>query len=245
MYPILFKIGGLTIYTHGVLAVFGIVLGSYILFKLAQKEKLNTAVLFDNIVYAVLIGIIGARLTYFFLYRDQFSNFLEILYLWRGGMVSYGGFIFGFATFIALIKAQKSDLHHWLKISAIAFPIGLFWGRIGNIFAGEYAGVVTINKLNFDGSVPVTLYEAVLLAVIAFFLYLIYVKSNKGITKYLFFLFGLSYTAGRFIIDFWRDEDKIIFNLSIGQMTSLILFIFFLITAIYLLTQERRKHYTI
>lgn len=246
MHPELFKIGGLTIYTHGVLAVLGIVFSSYLLSVLAKKEKLDTTVLFDNIVYAVLVGIIGARLTYFILYRDQFTSFAEIFYLWQGGMVSYGGFIPGFIAFVSLLKMQKADVASWLKISAIAFPAGLFWGRIGNLFAGEYFGISTASRLSLAGQIPVTLYEAILLVVITLSLYLFYLKGSQKIGRYLFCLLGLSYTAGRFIIDFWRDENRILLNtFSIGQLTSLFLFIFFAILTTKLLLQERRSYQTI
>ena len=221
MYPELFKIGNLTIYTHGVLAVLGIIVGSYILLSLAKKSGLDTSFLFDNIVYSVLVGIIGARLTYFFLYREQFDSFSEIIYLWQGGMVSYGGFIPGFMAFFLLLKSQKTKISDWLAISSIAFPAGLFFGRLGNIFAGEYAGFSTNSKINLDGFIPVTLYEGILVLLLAVTNYFLYRKNvNKG---NLFAWFIFSYSLGRFIIDFWRDEGKLILNISTGQAASLIL----------------------
>jgi phosphatidylglycerol:prolipoprotein diacylglycerol transferase len=245
MYPELFKIGSLTFYTHGVLAVFGIFLGSLAIYLLARKEKIKNGFLFDNVVYSVLVGIIFARITYFFVYSDQFSSIKEIFYIWQGGMVSYGGFIPGFITFILLLKAQKAQLSRWLAISAIAFPIGLFWGRIGNIFAGEYSGVLTTSKFNLGGVIPVPLYEATLLVLIIACLLLMYKKWHKLFEQYSFFIFILSYTLGRFIIDFWRDESKILFNISLGQMVSLLIFIITAIFLVYGYVKERRKNATI
>lgn len=242
MYPELFRIGQLTIYTHGVLAVLGIILGSFFIFILAKNAKLNTAFLFDNIIYSVLVGVIGARITYFFLYRDQFKSLSEILYLWQGGMVSYGGFIPGILTFILLLRYQKENISRWLAISSIAFPAGLFLGRIGNIFAGEYAGIPTAGRFNLDGYIPVNLLEAILLLVIFFAMLILYKKTSKLLDKYLFAIFALSYTAGRFIIDFWRDEKDIIFKLSVGQITGLAIFL--LMLAYVLKISRRRVHET-
>ena len=42
MYPILFEINGFNIYTHGVLAVVGIIAGSVLIYLIAKKEKMNT-----------------------------------------------------------------------------------------------------------------------------------------------------------------------------------------------------------
>jgi phosphatidylglycerol---prolipoprotein diacylglyceryl transferase len=233
MHPILFKIGNVTLYTHGVLAVLGILVGSYILYRLAVKSRLDTSFLFDNIVYSVLIGIIGARLTYFLLYPDQFRNLSEIFYLWQGGMVSYGGFIPGFIAFVLLLKYQKQTIMPWLNLSAIAFSAGLIFGRIGNIFAGEYSGVNTLSKYNLGGKVPVTLYEAVLLLfILAILVGLRYIK-NSSIMNYSFYLFISLYTLGRFVIDFWRDESKMFLHISIGQITSLSIL---LITLLLLIT---------
>lgn len=237
MYPQLLKIGNFTLYTHGVLAVLGIIVASFILYKLAKKEKLSLTFLFDNIVYAILIGIIGARITYFLLYRDQFDNILEIFYLWQGGMVSYGGFIPGIAAFIGLLKLQDAKVRSWLPILAIALPFGLFWGRIGNIMAGEYAGVVTQSKFNLSGYVPVPLYEAGLLLIIGTVIFMIYRRGNQRVNRYLFEFLILSYTLGRFIIDFWRDESNLWFQLSLGQIISAVIFLitlFVLIRSVYL-----------
>jgi phosphatidylglycerol:prolipoprotein diacylglycerol transferase len=242
VFPELFKIGRFTLYTHGVLAVIGIIFGSYTLFLLAKKEKLNTAFLFDNIIYSVLIGIIGARLTYFLLYREQFNSFSEIFRLWEGGMVSYGGFIPGVLTFLLLLKLQQEKIAQWLAISSIAFSGGLFWGRIGNIFAGEYAGRPTLSKFNIDGYIPVTLYEAFLLVLLALSLLVMYKRMSKTIKKYLFFIFVLAYTGGRFILDFWREESKVALSLSIGQLVSLCLFLFVFILLLYTLFEGRKKN---
>ena len=240
MYPELFKIGGLIFYTHGVIAVLGILLGSFILFLLAQKQRLKTDFLFDNIVYSVLIGIIFARITYFIIYHGQFANFREIFYLWQGGMVSYGGFIFGIIAFVFLLKAQKERLQGWMSVSSIAFSAGLLLGRIGDIFAGEYAGVPTTNKFNLDGFVPIPVYEAILLCLICITLIILYRVVTKLFEKYGFIFLVLAYSLGRFIIDFWRQENDIFLGISLGQIVSLIIFLTALIYFVTKLIKENR-----
>lgn len=242
MYPELFRIGGLIFYTHGVLAVLGIIIGSLIVYLLAKKQRLKTDYLFDNIVYSVLTGIVFARVTYFIIYHDQFSTFREIFYLWQGGMVSYGGFIPGFIVFVLLLRTQKVEISRWLSITSIAFPAGLFWGRLGNIFAGEYSGVATMSKFSLGGLVPVPAYEAILLALISAGLFLMYKKANKMFEKHAFAILAMSYTFGRFIIDFWRDESKIFLNISLGQTVSLLLFIAVMAFSIHKHVQLKHNH---
>ncbi len=242
MHPVLFKIGQFQFYTHGVLAVFGIIAASTVIFSLAGARKLSREYLFDNIIYSVLFGIIGARLTYFFLYRDQFAKWRDVFFVWQGGLVSYGGFIAGALALLAILRLQKAPVLTWLDLFAVALPLGIFFGRMGDIFAGEYFGVVNPASLAFAGRIPVTLYEGIWDLILFGSLFFFYKKSsmkaNNGI--YLSLSVGL-YSGGRFIIDFWRDDSNLVWNLSAGQITSLILFILSLLFFILQVTVVSRK----
>lgn len=238
MHPILFKIGGLIFYTHGVLAVLGIILCAIIVNKLAKKENLDRAFLFDNIIWAVLIGIIGARITYFFLYRDQFSSLTEIFYLQNGGMVSFGGFIPGAITFAWLLKSQKQPVLKWLDLMAIGFSAGLFLGRIGNLMAGEYAGKISTSRFAINGILPINLFEGIAVLLIAIILYIFYLKKTNFRDGFLIWLLVLFYGIFRFVIDFWREEAIVFWHLNLSQMTSLILAI---IALIYLISKSRAE----
>lgn len=241
MYPILFKIGGFTFYTHGLLSVAGIVVGALVLSYLAKKSSLDRTFLFDNVVYAVLFGIIGARLTYYFIYSSQFSSPIDILRLWQGGLVSYGGFILGGFTFWLLFKMQKQPVLKWSDLVTIAFFAGLFFGRLGNLFAGEYAGVITNSRLALDGVVPVTLHEGILDLGTFIVLWFFYRRLSLLYSGVVFGAGLLIYGVGRFIIDFWRDEADLFWRISLGQLTSLIVAIFGLIVLLSLILKRRRN----
>lgn len=223
MYPILFKIGSLTFYTHGVLAVFGIVLGSAIINALAKQRNLDRTLLFDNVIWSVLVGIIGARLAYFLLYRNQFDSLVEIFYLQNGGMVSFGGFVPGVIALYLLLKAQKQPLARWFDIISIGFAAGLFWGRIGNLMAGEYAGKISTGRFTIDGLIPINLYEGIIVALIGLLLYWVYSKNKNMVAGTVAWLFVLLYNLGRFVIDFWREERIAAFGLNLSQITCVIL----------------------
>lgn len=226
MHPVLFQIGNLTFYTHGVLAVLGIVLGSIVTYKFAKLADLNTELLFDNMVITTLFGIIGARITYFLIYPSNFESWTKVFYLWEGGLVSYGGFVLGTITFVLLLKKQKQQISKWLDVTTIGFFLGLFIGRIGDLFAGEYAGIATNSQWLsiFPGNnlIAVPFFEAMLCLMIfvisAIVYHKIYDRLNKAVL-YLgaFFIYGI----GRLIIDFGRDEKELVLSLSLGQITSL------------------------
>lgn len=223
MHPILFTIGNFTFYTHGLLAVLGIILGVYILYRLAKREKFEAKYLVDDVAYSVLIGIIGARITYFLLYRSQFANFTEIFQIWDGGMVSYGGFVLAGLAFWYFFSKKKENIQRWFDILAISFAPALILGRIGNIFAGEYSGVATASRLSLGGVVPIPLYEALLLLALSAFLFTLYFRYKKGLKPGIYFSTFLAvYGIGRFIIDIWRDESHLFLNISLGQTASLV-----------------------
>lgn len=193
--------------------------------------------LFDNIIYAVLAGIIGARILYFVLYRNQFSSFSEIFYLWNGGMVSYGGFVLGGLILLLLLFLQKKPVGKWFDITTIGFAFGLFLGRIGNLMAGEYAGKPSGSWLSIDGLIPVTLLEGIYVFLLAFSFLIIY-RSQKIKDGLLALIFLFAYGSGRFIIDFWRDEKVRFFHISMGQWFSLLIAIISLIIIMLLLRKK-------
>lgn len=242
MHPILFQLGAVTIYTHGLLAVLGIILGAAVAYYLAGKKGLKNPYFFDIIIFTALLGIIGARLAYFVLYRDQFENSSQIFFLWQGGLVSYGGFVVGAITFSLISRAQKQPVLRWFDFLSVGFFLGLMFGRIGDIFAGDYSGApITGSKfLGYFSSVPVPLYEAFLCLFIFALSLLAILRFYDRLQSGMVFLFSaLVYTAGRFVIDFWRVENNWFWQISIGQAFSLIFLILSLCGMILLLTRRK------
>lgn len=222
MYPILFKIGGLSFYTHGLVAVLGIVLGTALIYYLAKKSSLSTGFLFDNIIYTVLFGIIGARLTFYLLYSNQFAGFREVIYLWQGGLVSIGGFVVGGFILHLLLKYQNQPIKKWFDVVVLGFALGLAIGRFGEYFADEFAGVKYSGKFSINGVFPVTTLEGLWVLLILILL-LILKKFKNPVDGVIFSFFLILYGGGRFVIDFMRDERNLFLNISIGQIASLII----------------------
>lgn len=241
MHPILFKIGNVTLYTHGFLALVGIISGSILIYGMAKKNKFKTDLFFDNIIFSVLAGIIGARISYYLIYRDQFSSFFEIIRLWEGGLVSYGGFLFGGLTFYLLIKYQKENIAKWFDLFSIGFFLGLFFGRLGNLAAGEYAGVNMQKGINIGGVFPATALEAGLCLALFVTGLLLYYLKKKPLNGTLFYILILLYSAGRFVIDIWRNEPKVILVFSLGQIFDIIVLLFG-ITGLYIFSKRKVRH---
>jgi len=222
MHPILFKIGSLNFYTHGLLAGVGIAAAAILLYFLAKKEKLDPAHLYDWLLLSIFLGLIGAKLTYFLLYHDQFSSFWELFQIWRGGMVSYGGFVFGGLAFFLILRLVRQPILRWLDLAAIAFPLGLMLGRIGNIFAGDIEGIPLDSILSINGFLSVPSIESIFLLLLFVLLLVNYdkLKKDEGL---IFFTMTIVYAFARFLIDFGRAGERVLLNLSTGQVFGLFL----------------------
>ncbi len=73
MYPILVKLGPLTIHTYGAMMALGVAMGLWFILVQAKKQGLPTGRLADGALYTLLIALIGAKLV---LLAGHFSEFI-------------------------------------------------------------------------------------------------------------------------------------------------------------------------
>jgi len=237
----LFQIGSLTIYTYGFFVMLAVLSTSLMIYLLAQKANLQKTVIFDLVIYTLLFGIIGARITFYILYPDQFSSFWEIFKIWQGGLVSWGGFILGIAAAITVLKIYKENILKWLDILAISSLLGLAVGRLGSFLSGELAGLPYKGYFSISGVHPVTLYESLILLFIFFIWLILYLKYYKTMTPGIYILGVVgTYSLSRFIIDFFRQESDVLASFSLGQLFSIVvLALSIVIFVIYIISKKK------
>lgn len=250
MYPVLFSWGSVKIYTHGLFMALGAILGGTLIFYLSSKKGLKFRFLFDTLVYSLFFGIIGARILYIILYYYQFDNWREMFYFWQGGLVSFGGILFGFLTAGLILKKMQQNVWAWFDIGIIGLLLGWSIGRIGCFLTGDIFGVVSTSKIAVWGQIPVALLESVWVFLLALLLTYFSLKKEKIINRFndgfLFFSGLLLYFIGRFVIDFFRDE-RIFWIFRSSQIGSLVAIVVLLII-LYLyyvrpLIWKERNHY--
>jgi phosphatidylglycerol:prolipoprotein diacylglycerol transferase len=244
MHPILFKIGPITIYTYGVMVAIGILVGSFILLKLAEKEGISKEDISDTAFWTVLAGIVGSRI-FFFVYNPEYLNpWYRIFYFWEGGLVWYGGVVFGALTAFFFIKKRKIPVWKFADIVSIPLSIGLGFGRIGCTMAGCCYGkechlpfAITFKDPNSAAPLGIPLYPTQPVSAIANFLiagvlYLLYRRKKADGEIFGFYL--ILYGTFRFLIEFWRATPKEILNLlSNNQVISIIMVVAGLIIVYY------------
>ncbi|MDW7710881.1 MAG: prolipoprotein diacylglyceryl transferase [Deferrisomatales bacterium] len=137
MYPILFQHGRLTLFTYGLLLAAGFLAALWLVGREARRRGLDPRQLQDLGVLVIVGAIVGSRLLYVLLEWEHFLRHpLEILALWKGGLVFYGGF--GGAVLAALWYVRRKRLPLWTTADVVApaVALGQTFGRLGCFFAG-------------------------------------------------------------------------------------------------------------
>ena len=250
MDPIMFSLFGIDIHWYSVLILVGIIIGIILLEREAKKFKYPKDLIFNICFWAIIIGIIGARLYYvIFNFSYYKNNLLEIFAIWNGGLAIHGGIIAGALTVIFF--AKKCHLN-FLKLLDMAIPsliLAQAIGRWGNFFNGEAHGIATtyaelknllvpefiINGMNIGGIYYLpTFYFESLWCLLGFIILLIirrmkYIKIGATTCIYLMW-----YSLGRFFIEAWRTDSLMLGGFKVAQIISIILFIVGLGYLIYL-----------
>ena len=237
--PVAFQIFTFEIRWYSLAYIAGILIG-WILSKRVFISNQNIKKCFDDYLTYLILGIIiGGRLGYVVFYNFNYysSNVIDIFKIWQGGMSFHGGVLGVILSTVIFANKKRHNIFYYLDIVAIVSPIGIFFGRISNFINSELYGTITtmpwaVQFLKVDNLYrhPSQLYEAIFEGIVLFII-LVYFR-NRGFLNMPGFISGAFltfYSLFRFIIEFFRVPDEqigyLIFNLTMGQIISLIFFI--------------------
>lgn len=237
MYPIIWHLGKINIYTHGLMIAAGATIGGLLIYYLAKRENLNTRFLFDLLVYSLFAGIIGARIVYVIFYYYQFSNWKEMFFIWHGGLVSFGGLLFGFLAAWLILKKRHEPVLKWFDIGIIGLLVAWVIGRVGCFLNGDIPGIQSNSKITIWGQVPVSLIEAGWSFMVAMLLFSLLIWQKNFLDKFkdgfLFFIGLGSYFLGRAVIDIFRQDRVLFLSIKTGQLTSMIILLLIILVLIF------------
>lgn len=135
------EIGPLDLTFYGML----IALGALVAIALAQRRwalRGGDPELMQRIgVWSVAAGVVGARIAYLIPRLERFEGrWIEMLYIWEGGLAIFGGLIAGTLTGCLMARRAGVDLLDLLDAVAPAIPLAQAIGRWGNYFNQELFG---------------------------------------------------------------------------------------------------------
>lgn len=194
----------------------------------------------DRLLWFIIAGcIIGSRLGHVFFYDFQYyaQHPLEIFNLRAGGLASHGG---AAGVLLALFAYAKVYKNRFLEISflrlldIVVVPTALvaFFIRIGNFLNQEILGnptdmpwgIVFGHPVEGGGLIarhPVQLYEALFYLLTWVLLLFLANRLKVGRLSGLFFLMVF---GSRFLLEFFKEPQSMVFNessLLAGQLLSL------------------------
>ncbi len=215
MYPVIFKIGHITVYTYGLFVAAGLFAAFFLALKRARRYGIPEKIVSDLTFILFVSGILGARLWYVSqLWDDYRQDPLRILSVHEGGLVWYGGFLFAALVGIGWARRKGWPVFKLADLYAPVVPFAHAFGRLGCFFNGCCYGR--------DGH-PVQLYEAASLFVLSALLFLLSRRKQREATLFLQYLIG--YSVIRFTLEFFRGDQSMAAVLTLPQWTSICLFI--------------------
>ncbi len=131
MHPYLFNIGDFTVGTFGLCMVAGFIV-SWILLKTEIKRRgLKKGIDVDMLLGAMVGGIVGAKGWYIVEHWGEFISDPGAYLFTGGGLVWYGGLIFGFVGAYIALLIHKQKFGRYADALAPSLAIGLAIGRVG------------------------------------------------------------------------------------------------------------------
>jgi phosphatidylglycerol---prolipoprotein diacylglyceryl transferase len=191
-------------------------------------------------MWTAVWSIVGARLLYSIVQRHEYDSLLDVLKIWEGGLVAYGGMIGGFLASWYNCRKAKIPLLRWADVAAPSVVLGTAITRIGCLLFGcDYGKRTDLpwaiqfpanspawkdHVANFQlppGSLesypihPTQLYETV--AGLAIFGLLMLLRRVRPFSGVVFLGWVIGYGIARPIIEVFRDDDQ---RGSVGPLST-------------------------
>ena len=234
MYPILFQLGPITVYTYGFFVFLGVLSAYFVCLSEAKRQGIDRNIFSNIFFWIIILGFLGAKILYILI---EFKYFLRSpLSMIRTGFVFYGGIISGIIAGLFFTRRYKISFLKFSDIFSIGIPLAHAFGRLGCFSYGCCYGRPTNSFIGIlfpkdspagvfgTKVIPTQLIEAFLLILVFFALR--FVNRRKKFDGQTFFIYIFTYSALRFVLEFFRGDPRgQIFFLSTSQVISLLLII--------------------
>lgn len=245
-----FPLFGYYVHFYGIISALAYFLGVLIVCLLAKKRGFKADDIITLALYVIPLAIIGARVYYVLFRLDQYTNFIDVLKIWEGGLGFYGGMIGGGLGVGLYCWIHKKNFFALLDLIGVAMIFSQGLGRWGNFFNQEaYGTLVTDPSMQwFPFSVYIeavgewhlatffyeSLWDFMTFAVLITLLYKVKFKANGMIAAYYLVFYG----TGRFFIEWLRTDSLYLGPIRISQLLSAI---FVVLGATYIIVNAVRN----
>lgn len=223
MHPILFEIFGYQIRTYSVAMATAFVVGMILLRRRTVYEQIDVDFTLNSAIATIFGTILGGRLMFVITtYADRFADkpWYEIFFVWKGGLVFYGGFFGSILVVLGYCWLKKQRALPLMDLFApygglglaIHRPFGCFlngccYGAPTNMPWGVHfpADVYATKLYGLEQALhPTQIYLG--LSGLFLFLVLRWFRERKQRHGEVFGLLLALYAVNRFIIEFFRGD---------------------------------------
>lgn len=238
MYPILFELGPVTIFSKWLFIAFGFVAASLLFVHLSKRNRIQLNVLTDHSFAIFFWTLAVSRIAFvimnwnLFFYQFQFRNIFKLLEIWDKGFSFWGAIA---AWFISIWyfsrKADESPLR-LLDVMTPSILLGMVLGNLGAFLDGINYGSTTnlpwgmvFHSANVKYIAPIhptQLYAALYTLVLTWITVQI-LKRNRGRLQGFIFEIGIfGFSTLKFFEEFFRgDETFEILSVRAPQILAL------------------------
>ena len=218
--PVIVEFGSFSLTWHSLFTVAAIALAVYLIDRWSKRTDLPESAVTSTAVWAIIGGVIGARLVHVIDEWGFFSdNPGQIFAVWEGGIAVYGAIAGGALAGAAYAAWKQFPVRYMLDLSAPALILTQGVGRIGDIINGEHFaratdlpwGVIYTHPKSpayqISASHPAVAYE--MLADFALFGVLWWLRGRLFPQGMLFAFYALMYASIRLGFSFLRGDSNI------------------------------------
>ena len=251
----IFTIGNFKLEWYSALIIVGAMIGISMVLKEAKRYKYSTDYIFNMLFWAIIFGIIGARVYYVLFNLELYNSFWDACKIWEGGLAIHGGLIAGILVILLYSKKYNVRAIRIFDFLAPAMILAKAIGRWGNFFNMEAHGPATtlahlqslhipefiINgmKINDTYYTPTFLYESIW-CLIGFIILLIVRRLKITKVGQPFAVYLMWYGLGRFIIESMRTDSLMLGGFKVAQIISVLMILFGLI--IIMITSRKGRY---
>lgn len=238
MFPSLFEIGSVAVSSLWFCVALGFFFTGSSFIKLAVRNKLKVAFITEHFFGILLYGLIGARIVeIIFNYQDyftkiNFSTIVNLISFWDKGLSFWGGITGISLALYQYCKKEKEPFFKWADVLLLSLLAGLIFGNIGTFLEGINYGKetnlpwgMTFQNFNIPYTLPIhpsQLYAALYSTILFFTFLTLFLKEKFKEPGEMGLWIILSYGIIRFLEEFTRGEETLIFlNLRTEQWITL------------------------
>ncbi|MFQ5924733.1 MAG: prolipoprotein diacylglyceryl transferase [Dehalococcoidia bacterium] len=229
--PILFNIGPFALGWHGVFVILAVIVGIAVSLGLARGDGIDRSIIYGIAPWAILGGIVGARLFHVLDYLAVYANDpMAMLRFWEGGLSIFGAILGGTLAGVIYARVSGLSLGHLVDLVAPGLILAQAVGRIGCILNGDAYGMPTdlpwafvythpnaaaTTLLGVAGH-PSPVYEIIWDLLV--FAVLWRLRGRIRPEGSLFLVYLSLYAFGRFFIEFTRALPQAQYQINVGVL---------------------------